>query len=179
MDPEGPEEIFTTFSATECSLLQPCCIRTPMRSSHPLPKSHKGGLPLAFLSPSIIPPADRANTEHTVLSAFKLLSKQRHFLYRGKISILQTLLSLFEMYTGLERSDKIGNSCKEENIHLAWRYEYVYDHTWRQSCKQFEANTLILPQLVKSLFMLSMKSKRIPKAMARGQGWGLQCSGLV
>lgn len=63
---EGPKEIFTSFSATECSLLQSCYITAWMRSSHPHPESHKGGLSLAFLSCFVTPPAERAITEHTI-----------------------------------------------------------------------------------------------------------------
>lgn len=47
----APEEIFTTFSATEYSLLLPCCISTPMRSSYPLPKSHKRWPPSGISQP--------------------------------------------------------------------------------------------------------------------------------
>lgn len=75
----------------------------------------------------------------------------------------------------------MGDSCKETDIKSAWRHQYVYYSTWRHSCKQGEGNTLKMPQLVKSLFKLSMEIKKDSqsKDCTRGEGRGLQCSGLV
>lgn len=49
-------------------LLVYCCISTSMRSSHPLPKSIKCGLPFLthFSATLYCPPTDWANKEHTV-----------------------------------------------------------------------------------------------------------------
>lgn len=110
----------------------------------------------------VIPPTDWANMEQIVPCLQIAVQKTWFFTFRGAGSLLE-MLHCFGVFgdDGRHTQREKHQPCPRASICLCGN-----------SCVKFEDNTLKMPQLVKSLFTLSTKSKKDSQSKDRTHGQG-------